>query len=142
MRWIRRQRGLISWALAGLAAAAVCAWAFPRAFPLRPAEWRLHRGEAVEIALDALREVGETAEDPWIAAGLQVSPAVEHRLASSAVPGPEAELRDSLPGRRIVRWRVLLYPPGATNPTSCCSTSRCPISTASRCAVGSRTIRP
>ena len=33
MRWKYDQRELLSWALAGLAAAAVCVWAFPRAFP-------------------------------------------------------------------------------------------------------------
>ncbi len=111
MRWKYGQQELVWWGLAGLAAAVVCAWAYPRAFPLQPADWRLHRGEAVELALATLRDLGETVEDPYVVAGLWIAPAFEHRLLTSGL-APAAVLRDSEPGRRIVRWRVLVYPPG------------------------------
>ncbi len=113
MRRERRYMDLVLWTSVGLAAVVVIAAAFPRAFPFHPADWRIHRGEAIEIARRLLSDLGETVEDPYVVCGLGADPHLEHRLLQAAGPGREEALRDSFLGRQTLRWDVWVFAGGA-----------------------------
>ena len=54
----------------GLAGGRLAVWAFPRAFPFLPRALEGHQQEAVAIALERLRDLGEPVEDPYVVARL------------------------------------------------------------------------
>lgn len=118
----RRGRGgaaLLGWLLAGLAGLAALLWAFPRVFPFYPQRWTIDREEAVAIALERFRDLGEPVEDGFVVGRIGTTPQLENRLlralgdqgaAGSAALG---RLRDSLIARQVFDWQVTVYPPGA-----------------------------
>jgi len=111
---MRRSRDLAVWAAVGLAGGVTLAWAFPRAFPLYPAEWTVNKQEAETIALERFRDLGPPVEDGYVVSALRTSSTLERRMLETAAEGADPRrLRDSLMARELFSWWVRVYPPGA-----------------------------
>jgi len=111
---MRRSRDLAVWALVGVAGAAALAWAFPRVFPLYPAEWSVSKQEAEAIALERFRDLGPPVEDGLVVSALRTASTLERRMLETAAAGAEVErLRETLMARELLSWWVRVYPPGA-----------------------------
>lgn len=110
---MRNARFLLLWLVAGTAGLALLLWAYPRAFPFLPRSWDVSRDEAVDIALERLRDLGEPVENAYIVARLDGDPFLERRL-EQALPGRSLEDLEAtgLPGQ-VLTWQVLVYPRGA-----------------------------
>jgi hypothetical protein len=110
---MRNARALFLWLLAGAAGLALFVWAYPRAFPFLPRSWDLSREEAVDIALERLRDLGDPVQNPYVVARLDADPLLERRLELAL---PERRLEDlratGLPDR-ILAWQVFVYSRGA-----------------------------
>ncbi|HJX29314.1 MAG TPA: hypothetical protein VJ885_15500, partial [Thermoanaerobaculia bacterium] len=104
---MRKWRGLLLWVLAGLLGLALLAWAYPRAFPLLPRDWTICRQEAVEIALERLRDLGEPVEDPYVVTVLATNLILERRLSAPETVNSDPRLRS-----QVTTWEVYIYPPG------------------------------
>lgn len=106
-------RSTLAWLAAGAAGLLLLAWAYPRAFPFAPRGWEITRPEAVSIALERARDLGEPVADPYVVAQISPDAMLERRL-QEALPrtGRAALDRTGLPGRVAV-WEVLVYPRGA-----------------------------
>ncbi|HEX4955151.1 MAG TPA: PP2C family protein-serine/threonine phosphatase [Thermoanaerobaculia bacterium] len=108
-----KTKHLLAWLLLGAAGLVALLWAHRRAYPTVPHEgWTINRGEAIEIALEKLRDLGEPLADPYVEATLSKDVHLERRLRLagspvSAQPG----------GSRIIEasfaWEVKLFAPGA-----------------------------
>ena len=111
---MRNARSLVLWLLAGAAGLALLIWAYPRAFPLLPRDWTVSREEAVNIALERLRDLGEPVKDPYIVAILGPDPRLERRLQLAVDRNGFEKLREtSLPGQMIT-WDIYVFPRGAS----------------------------
>ncbi|HUF78268.1 MAG TPA: hypothetical protein VMR44_05060, partial [Thermoanaerobaculia bacterium] len=110
-------RRLLPWLLAAAAGALLAAWAFPRAYPFFPRDWTVTAGEAEVIALERLRDLAladEWPEDPFVAVDRVPSGGpIERRLLLALEEQPAERLRQSELARRVVRFRVTVYPGGA-----------------------------
>ncbi|HEY4593179.1 MAG TPA: hypothetical protein VIJ61_12270, partial [Thermoanaerobaculia bacterium] len=109
---MRNARFLVLWLLAGIAGLVLLAWAFPRAFPFLPRPWTISRAEAVDIALERFRDLGEPVKNPYIVTRLTTDPLMERRLQRVA----DRRGMESLQGAGLplaIAWRVTVYPPGA-----------------------------
>ncbi|HEX6203598.1 MAG TPA: hypothetical protein VF100_11390, partial [Thermoanaerobaculia bacterium] len=118
----RRGRGgvaLLGWLVAGAAGLAALVWAFPRVFPFYPERWTIDREEAVAIALERFRDLGEPVEDGFVVGRIGTTPQLENRLLralddpGTAGAGALSRLRDSVVARQVFDWQVTVYPPGA-----------------------------
>ncbi|HYX25512.1 MAG TPA: hypothetical protein VFC23_15280, partial [Thermoanaerobaculia bacterium] len=110
---MRSPRSLALWLVAGVAGLVLLVWAYPRAFPFLPRDWSISRSEAVGIALERLRDLGEPVQDPYVVARLRQGVLLERRLQLALDHGRARSVRDSeLPGH-LVPWEVHVYPPGA-----------------------------
>jgi serine phosphatase RsbU (regulator of sigma subunit) len=107
---MRTWRGLLVWVLAGALGFAFLAWAYPRAFSLLPHGWRIDRDEAVAIALERLRDLGDPVRDPYLVAVLDNDLFLERRLAD--LP---AEVDPHLRAQ-VVSWLVYVYNRGELQP--------------------------
>ncbi|MFQ5528306.1 MAG: SpoIIE family protein phosphatase [Thermoanaerobaculia bacterium] len=101
-----RRRDL-AWVILGLVAAAALFWGFPRAYPLFPTDWRISKEEAVDIALERIRDLGELPAAPYVLTRLDESPVLEPMLQASDEAA--AKLRDSAPGRELLVWEIVVY---------------------------------
>jgi sigma-B regulation protein RsbU (phosphoserine phosphatase) len=111
---MRNARFLLLWLLAGVAGLVLLVWAYPRAFPFLPERWTVSRAEAVAIAMEHFRDLGEPVEDPYIVARLDQDSMVERRLQLAADRGRSLrELRDSDPASQAMQWEIWVYAPGA-----------------------------
>lgn len=110
---MRNPRLPFAWLAAGLAGALLLAWAYPRAFPFAPRGWEITRPEAVRIALERARDLGDPLPDPYVVAPLSSDALLERRL-QEALPrvGHAALDRTGLPGQ-VFGWDVTIYPRGA-----------------------------
>ncbi len=108
-----RYADLLSWALAGLLAAAVVIWAFPRVFPFLAGGWRLHSGEAAELALEGFRELGEPVDNPYVVVILEHDEGLGRRLRRAAHGGAGEAVAASRLARGLRHWHVFVYPPAA-----------------------------
>ncbi len=109
---MRNPRSIALWLIAGTAGLIVLAWAFPRAFPLLPKPWSITRGQAVAIALERFRDLGEPVKDPYIVARLESDFLMERRLQQAADRrGLASVLAADLPP--LMNWQVVVYPRGA-----------------------------
>lgn len=106
-------RSLVLWLLAGTAGLVLLVWAYPRAFPFLPRTWEVSRDEAVDIALERLRDLGDPVEDAYVVARLDSDPLLERRLQLALASGSTEEIRDTGLPNRVTAWEVLVYPPGA-----------------------------
>lgn len=110
---MRTWRDLVLWVLAGAIGLALLAGLYRRAFPFLPRDGSVSRQEAVAIALERLRDLGEPVERPYVVALLDNDPLLESRLdAALERRGAEALWRTGLP-ERVVAWAVLVYGRGA-----------------------------
>ena len=107
---MRNARSLVLWLLAGAAGLALLIWAYPRAFPLLPQSWTISREEAVNIALERLRDLGEPVEDPYIVAVLGRDPFLERRLQLAQDRNGAERLRESPLPDQVVPWDVYVFP--------------------------------
>ena len=105
---MRTWRGLFLWVLAGALGLALLAWAYPRAFSLAPQEWRISRDEAVAIALERLRDLGEPIQDPYLVAILDTDFFLERRLSTLPLPVDTSEADPRLRSQ-VVSWLVYVY---------------------------------
>src|SRR5258708_36976986 len=76
---MKRRRGLILWVAAGVAGVVLLAALYPRAFPFLPRHWTISSDEAVAIALERLRDLGEPGRDPYVVVTLDSNTALERR---------------------------------------------------------------
>lgn len=105
---------ILPWLLAGLAGAAVIAWAFPRAFPLYPETWTVTAREAEAIALERLTDLGAPVEDPYVVTDFTTGRGfLERRLLLSLDRVSPERVAGSELARRIFQWRVTVYEEGA-----------------------------
>jgi len=108
---MRSSRALLLWLLLGLAGAGLLVWAYPRAFPFMPRDWRIGRGQAVAIALERLRVLGPPVADPYVVARLDTSSLLERRLLLARRAGHEREIAASGLAGEVFGWQVTVYPP-------------------------------
>lgn len=108
---MRTSRNLLLWTLAGLAGAALFAWAFPRAFPLMTHGWSVNRDEAAAIALERLTDLGEPVKDPYVVTRFSRNSQLERRLHLALNAGETLERLQAtgLP-KQIAHWEVVVYP--------------------------------
>jgi len=111
---MRNARSLLLWLLAGIAGLVLLIWAYPRAFPFLPERWTVSRAEAVAIALERFRDLGEPVKDPYVVARMDQDSAMERRLQLAADRGRSVRsLRDSDLASQTMQWEVWIYAPGA-----------------------------
>ncbi len=97
---------------AGVVAAVVAAWAFPRAYPLFPRDWQVDKVEAEAIALERLSDLGDLPARPYVLSVLDGSMVREARLQqASDIAGPDRVRGTSL-GRDLLAWEVRVYERG------------------------------
>ena len=104
---MKRGRGLILWVAAGVAGVVLLSALYSRAFPFLPRHWTISSDEAVAIALERLRDLGEPVRDPYVVVTLDSNAALERRL--DTVPGGKA----SVLRQEVVCWQIVVYPRGA-----------------------------
>jgi hypothetical protein len=110
---MRHARSLLLWLLAGAAGLILLIWAYPRAFPFIPKPWSVSRAEAVAIALERFRDLGEPVKDPYTVVLADRDFLLERRLQLVRDHSGEESLRASGLPDRVVFWRVRVYPRGA-----------------------------
>jgi hypothetical protein len=106
-------RKSLTWLAVLVAAAMVCAWAFPRAFPFFPSNWKITRVEAEKIALEELRFLGTLPEDPYVVAQMDDDAGLEYRLLQLSREGQEGLVRNSGLDKGILVWEVTVYAPNS-----------------------------
>lgn len=104
---------VLSWIAAGLAAILVLAWAFPRAYPVFPLDWRVSKTEAEIIALERLRVLGELPESPYVITRQDESPALEHQVLSHLDTLDRKKAVASHLVESVRTWEVTVWAPGA-----------------------------
>jgi len=110
---MRNPRSLALWLLAGVAGLVLLAWAYPRAFPFLPKHWSVSRSEAVAIAAERVRDLGEPVKDPYVVARLNQDYFLERQLQLALDRrGARSLWSSGLPGH-ILSWAVYFYPRGA-----------------------------
>jgi stage II sporulation SpoE-like protein len=109
---MRDARSLLLWLLVGVAGLILLAWAFPRAFPFLPKPWTVSRAQAVAIALERFRDLGEPVADPYVVVLFDRDFQLERRLQLALDRGAE-HVWDSGLANEINGWRVIVFPPGA-----------------------------
>jgi hypothetical protein len=110
---MRNARSLFLWLLAGAAGLVLLVWAYPRAFPFLPGPWSVSRDEAVAIALERLRDLGDPVANPYVVARLDRDILLERRLQLAYDRQGIAGLRETGLPRRVAAWEVVVYPRGA-----------------------------
>src|SRR6185295_3923464 len=110
---MRNTRSFLLWLLAGAAGLLLMMWAYPRAFPFLPQLWSVSRDEAVAIALERFRDLGDPVKSPYIVALLEKDYAMERRLQLAIDRRGAKSVEDSGLPRRVLYWQVLVFPRGA-----------------------------
>jgi len=110
---MKNARSLLLWLLAGAAGLILLAWAYPRAFPFLPKHLSISRAQAVDIALERLRDLDEPVKDPYVVARLRQEVMLERRLQRATDHGRASGVRESQLAGRLNPWEVHVYPPGA-----------------------------
>jgi hypothetical protein len=110
---MKNARSLLLWLLAGAAGLILLAWAYPRAFPFLPKTMSVSRAQAVDIALERLRDLDEPVKDPYVVARLRQEVMLERRLQLALDHGRAKSVAESQLAGRLDPWEVHVYPPGA-----------------------------
>lgn len=108
----RRRNSLLLWTLAGLVGVLALAWAFPRAFPLFPANWDVSLPEAEAIALERFGDLGPPVADGYVVTRLVTDAIREQRLQQLAGERGLAAAKRSRLADELLEWEVIVYPPG------------------------------
>ncbi len=110
---MRGSRSLLLWVLLGVAGVLLLIWGYPKAFPFAPRNWQLTRDEAVDLALERLRDLGEPVEDPYVAAAFSPDLGLERRLQLALRDHDPEWLRRSGLSAQVLGWEVHIYPSDA-----------------------------
>ena len=102
-------RQLLAWLAGGIVAALLLAWAFPRAFPLFPADWRISQAEARTIALERFRDLGDLPDDPYVVTRVAEDSTLEHRLQELLKNMSRDQVAATRLSRSLMTWEVTLY---------------------------------
>lgn len=112
---MRHARSILLWLALLAAGVAATFWAYPRAVPFFPREWKIDRAAAEAIALERLRDLAELPADPYVVVRMDDEFAVERRLQQALRGGDADRLRATAIARQTLYWEVTVYPP-ATSP--------------------------
>ena len=104
---MKRGRSLIVWVAAGVIGVVVLAALYPRAFPFLPRHWTISREEAVAIARERLRDLGEPVQDPYVVSLLATGEALERRLET--LPGGVRAAESTGLRDEVIGWQVFIY---------------------------------
>ncbi len=110
---MKGMRFVLAWIGAGLVAALVLVWAFPRAYPLFPRDWEISKREAQAIGLERLRDLGELPRNPYIVTRLSEAGALEQRLQNHYEDLQQERWSDSELIKSLLTWEVAVWEPGA-----------------------------
>jgi len=99
--------------LAGVLAAIVLAWAFPRAYPLFPRQWDVSANDAEILGLERLRTLAPLPENPYVVTVQGQAQALEFRLQSLLDELDLEELLSSHLFKNLRTWEVMVWAPGA-----------------------------
>lgn len=110
---MKGSRYILAWLGAGILAAMVIAWAFPRAYPLYPTDWQVSKRDAELIALERLRDLGELPRHPYVVTRLDEAGVLEHRLQSALHNLDSETVASSHLAQSVITWEVTVWEPGA-----------------------------
>lgn len=101
-----KPKHVLAWLLVGVAAVAAFAAIFPRAFPFAPRKWSVSREQAIAIATERFRDLGEPIQNPYLQATLDHDTALEWRLwkRQTSGLGSAADLKSA--ARGVFGWEV------------------------------------
>ncbi len=114
MRLLDR-KGVVLWLVLGLLAALALGWLYPRLFPYRYDRWAVSKGEAVDIALERLLDLGDPIDRPYVTASLISDQELEVRLITASGAHVQEGYGDSRLSWGLHYWLVRLYERGAPN---------------------------
>ncbi len=106
-------RTVAFWIVAGVAAALVLGWAFPRAYPLFPQNWEVSARDAESLGLEHLRSLAPLPEDPYVVTVQDQAQSLEYRLQSNLKDLDLDELLSSHLVKNLRTWEVIAWAPGA-----------------------------
>lgn len=106
-------RLVLAWVGAGVVAALVVAWAFPRAYPLFPTDWRISKHEAEMIGLERLRDLGDLPDNSYVITRQDEAGVLEHRLQTNLASLDRQTVLDSHLAESLLTWEVTVWEPGA-----------------------------
>ncbi len=112
---MRNARSILLWFAVLAVGALATLWAYPRAVPFFPRDWKIDRGAAEAIALERLRDLAELPADPYVVVRMDDEFTVERRLQLALRGGDADRLRATEVARQTLYWEVTVYPP-ATGP--------------------------
>ena len=105
-------RPVLTWIGAGLLAALVLVWAFPRAYPLFPKDWEISKREAQIIGLERLRDLGDLPQSPYIVTRLDEAGALEQRIQNHLGSLDREKWTDSELVKTLLTWEVAVWESG------------------------------
>lgn len=104
---------VLSWIAVGILAGVILSWAFPRAHPVFPRDWRVSKIEAEVIALERLRDLGALPDRPYVVTRQDEAPALEHRILSQLETLDPEVVAASYLAQAVRTWEVTVWAPGA-----------------------------
>lgn len=113
---MRHSRSLLLWPLLGLAGVLLLVWAYPRAFPLAPRDWKIDREQALRLATERLRDLGTLPADPYVVVRLRTNPVLERQLQLALGHTSRRILEEEGLVQRLAVWDVTFFPDGAAVP--------------------------
>ena len=111
---MRRSRQLLLWGVAAAAGTLLLIRGYPRAAPLAPRRWQVSGTQAVAVAFDRLRQLGQEVDRPYVVTRFLQSSLLERRLQLALDRERLAELRATGLPDLVAVWEVTIYPPDAT----------------------------
>ncbi|MEO8504964.1 MAG: PP2C family protein-serine/threonine phosphatase [Acidobacteriota bacterium] len=109
-----RKSQLLAWLVAGIAAATMVAWAYPRLFPLVHFGWTLSREEAEARALEYARDIGPPIENAYVVTQPHGADLVERRLDLAIPELGATKLAASPLAERLEVYETTIFPPKGT----------------------------
>ncbi len=109
-----RKASLLLWIVAGIAASALLAWAYPRVYPLVRFGWTQSREEAQARAVAYARDLGPTVADAYVVTQPHGADLVERRLDLAAAKLGTAALAASPLADRLEVYETTVYPARGT----------------------------
>lgn len=108
-----RARHLLAWIAAGVLGAFALAWAYPRVFPFAPHDWTIDQKQAIALALEKLRDLGDPVPDAYVTCALGGQTTTEFRLQREAERLGVEKVRSTPVARGMATYTVTVYPPQA-----------------------------
>ena len=108
-----KSRTIFYWIAAGILAAVVSTWAFPRAYPLFPRHWEIAANDAEVLGLDRLRSLAPLPDNPYVVTVQDQAQALEYRLQTRLDDLDLDKLLSSRLVENLRTWEVIVWAPGA-----------------------------